>query len=284
MELVHVVMELWRLRLLLAVVVIAAVFAGLSLAFEVKLDPPGLHDKHGQRSGFAASQILVDTANSSIGDLRQGLPPLATRAGFLASLVTTTEVSQAIERYVGRPVGSVRTEGPSISVDPSISAAGVRSEGPVIGKPADSVTTDWLEGQTIVTVTTRAPTPSAALALSNATFAVFSKIEALSQLRSNPPPSARVRLIQLGRATGGYIEPHSSALLAAGVSVGTLIGGSILILLGAWVVTAWRNIAEGDARIRELQPLAPSKNGHVEDGHALADVGAPEATPRDPAS
>ena len=282
MEFIYITRQLWRLRALVAVAVVVAVVASLAVAYRIGLVPPSLHSKHTLVYGAASTQILVDSQNSAIGDLRQGLEPLINRAGMLAALVSTTEVSDALDRYLSLPPGAIDIQVPTLNASQISEAGAAKRANQLVGEPKGyRLKADWDGAQPVINIFTQAPTARGALALANATFAVLSKVEQNAELRPNPPPYSRVRLVQLGLARGGVVNPGATGQLAAVVGLGSFIASLLLILLGARVVRAWREAAalDGSPEQLGLVPSKPHQNGEVADPHAVA--GAVGLVPHD---
>ena len=95
MEAVTILRELWRRRILVAVVALVSILAGLSTAYSISLPPKSKSFE----VGVATGRILVDTPDSQVVDVQpKGSGTLGIRAGVLANLMTEGDVKAAIAK------------------------------------------------------------------------------------------------------------------------------------------------------------------------------------------
>lgn len=98
MDTVTILRELWRRRVLVGVVVLAAVFVGFLISYRVSLPP----ESRKYEVGVASARILVDTPNSQVVAVAPtGSETLGGRANLLANLMTEGGVKAAIARRAG---------------------------------------------------------------------------------------------------------------------------------------------------------------------------------------
>jgi hypothetical protein len=267
-ELVYILKELWQRRILVALVVLAAVISGLALAYRVSVFPPSLHSKRTIEYGAASTQILVDARSSAIGDLRYDLTPLVARAGVLARLATTGEVADALARQLGLPLNSIDIQGPTVNPSQVAAAGAAQRSSQLLGEASGyRVKADTDGTLPVINVFTQAPTADRAIALANATFIVLGKVVDSAQVSAATPPATQARLIQLGRAKGGVVNPGASKQLAAIATIGVLIGGVILILVVSRFARAWREVSILDF----ASSVEPPVNGKGEGGPAVVE-------------
>src|SRR4051812_6615791 len=97
MDTVTILRELWRVRLLVAVVGLLAVLAGLVVMFKV----PTLQSRRSE-VGVATARILVDTPDSQVVAVApKGSDTLGARANLLASLTVDGVVRSTIAEKAG---------------------------------------------------------------------------------------------------------------------------------------------------------------------------------------
>ena len=83
MELVTILRELWRLRVLVLGIALLAMLVGMALAFRL----PSLESRK-YEVGVATASVLVDTPNSQVIEVApKGSDTLAMRASLLANLM-----------------------------------------------------------------------------------------------------------------------------------------------------------------------------------------------------
>lgn len=98
MDTVTILRELWRRRVLVGVVAVAAIFVGFLISYRPSLPP----ESRKYDVGVASARILVDTPNSQVVEVAPtGSETLGARANLLANLMTEGEVKAAIARGAG---------------------------------------------------------------------------------------------------------------------------------------------------------------------------------------
>lgn len=225
--------------LLIAVTVIAAVAAGVG----TKLT------SHAIPTGAATVQLVVDSRQSALADLKQDPLPLVSRAQVFAQLMSSSAVLDAIARAAGIPVSDVTAEGPYSGV----------------GQPLDVPTPSEARGTQLVatnvpyhftfvpdanipliTASVQGPTPALAGRLANAVYPGIKAWLSTLQSSSGVPVKARVTLRQLGDAQAGTVNA-SSATTLAGIAAGAVL---LIGFIGLCAVEARRRAREGDKMAR----------------------------------
>ena len=107
MELVHIIKSLWRSKALVAVGAVLAL--AVAVAFGMR----------GQTvtGGTASTDVLIDSQESAIGDLRHDTLPLVARSGILAQILGADGATQAIAHDAGIPVNEIAVVGPELTID-----------------------------------------------------------------------------------------------------------------------------------------------------------------------
>jgi hypothetical protein len=244
--------ELWRGRAWLLAAGVAAIVAGILLAFRVSLLPPQLEAR---RYDVAAATVLavVDTPQSQAIDLSGStgvdVQVLSDRAKLLADLVTQAPMTQRIAARAGVParllvgvpekrLGKQIDEGPQVlgaAVDPDDRRAFVvRAKVPIL-----------LEGATpIIEITTRAPDRARAARLADATVAAMqARVREVASAERIPEP----RAITVRQLSSPRLTAVAHGLGAAGAMLAALLvfgAGCGAVLLGSLLRSNWRRSAE----------------------------------------
>jgi hypothetical protein len=281
MELVGFVKSLLRQKLVLAVILAFAVLAAFLTSFKAG---PGGVERRSTSVGAATSQILVDSAESTLvkGAASDQLAALGTRASVYAQYLSSREA-----------VGKIARE---LKVNPLlITASGPFSEGTGISdydeQSAESRATDLVdeakgyrlvfqaqEDVPIITVYATAPTVAGALALAHSSYAVLSgyigelKQQAAEQAKSDPKPkpvaSSTTPLIndiivrQLGQPEGGLVGGSADLMLMVLAFVGVFGLGCLVFAIGSGFMRHWRlanEMEQLDAQTQEWQAKVTSR-------------------------
>jgi capsular polysaccharide biosynthesis protein len=100
MDTVTILRELWRVRLLVAIVALIALLAGTAVVFKISF-PPKLESRR-YEVGVATARILVDTPSSQVVEVApKGSDTLGVRANLLASLMVDGVIRSTIAQRAG---------------------------------------------------------------------------------------------------------------------------------------------------------------------------------------
>lgn len=273
----------WPLTLL--VVVIAA-----GGAAAIKLKKPAVP------TGTATAQLMVDSPQSALADLRQDTIPLTTRASVFAQFMASSLIQQRIAAVLGVPTAEITTEGPFSVAGQSLNAVTPsEARGPQLTatKKLYRLTFVAQDQLPLVTVSAQAPTGAQAAKLADAVYpAVSGYLQGLQKTATPPsgliPFKNRVTLRQLGPSQVGSENSHGAIVLMAAAFAGLLLFG-LLTILAIEKARPKRRRATATAPI-EAEPR-PAVNGsagrehfrprHVEDDDALEGVDMSQAFPYD---
>lgn len=242
--------ELWRLRLLVALGALLAIVVGLSVAYHISL-PMTLHSRQ-YHVGIASTNALIDTSNSQVVDLGDGMTntagSLPGRAMLLARLLAAPPLKDEIARRAGVPprmligiAGSPDAAGSASSDTPTDTS--VKLDDP----RANILTVGTDEALPLLDVQAQAPSVATAQRLANAAITVLiSHVDTLAGA-DGIPAARRLVVKQLGSARGAEQLRGPSRMMAmiVGLFVFALVcGGTLLIasLSRAW----WRAKAADD--------------------------------------
>ena len=185
--------------------------------------------------GTASADVLIDSQESAIGDLRPDTLPLVARSGILAQILGADGATRAIADDAGIPVNEIVVVGPELTV------AGVPDQASAERATKLSESARYLveighgDGIPVLTILTRAPTTAEARMLADATAAALKNYVADYQERAVIPEKRRVTIRQLGPARAGEFKEAPSAILPFAV---------FLAIFGLWcfAILAWPRI------------------------------------------
>ncbi len=257
--------QLWRLRLLVALGVIAAAAIALLVGFHVSLSPLKVTQKS---SSFGAAQqsLLIDTPRSSLVERPRGFGDLIGRAEVVGRLANTDAVKARVARRMDTAPGRITVEGPNPN-GPQFQSAEPSAQqraNPVLGEAADfSVLIDTDPEAPVVTLFAQAKTGAEAVRLCNAMAdALTRSVERLvrdsrtgqeQQVRdaiAALPPEQRAdvnaaerrnqlrqllsegtRIRQLGAAVGGNASDQTGKAIVLAAFVGLVAAWCVFLLI-----------------------------------------------------
>jgi hypothetical protein len=255
-ELAQIIKTLWDQRIAVVAVLLVAFLAGLSTVYRVGT---GGLTKRSHQFGAAQSQILIDSPRSSLVDLTQETPPLATRAAVYTQFMRSNAVKEAISKSTGIPASLIVAQGPYTTAGgsqnlprPSEARANeVRGE-----KDGYRLVFDYQQDLPIVSIYAQAPTAKAAIRLAAGTVAGVRAYISQLEHEQNVPASAQTQIRELGAAEGGTVNAGADPIMAVLAFVGIVIAG----LGGILALTA---LARGLQRLSrsglaDREPAAPA--------------------------
>jgi hypothetical protein len=272
MQIVTILRELWRLRLLVALTAIVAVIVAISVAYKVS---PSSIESRKYSVGVATARILVDTPDSQVVEVApEGSDATGVRANLLANLMVEGEIKSEIARRAGLPPAELE----GVAKTAALPAAGATPPDP----RGYVLTTDVLSSQDgerlpIIEIEAQAPDAAKAAALADAAVtglrehldskAAADQVKTTDRLQLNPLGGPQARDVVRG--------PRMALAIAAGIFV--FLAGCATILGFFALVRAWRAV-DYEKLNRQLQYdltvissiEEPAANG---DGAAPADDG-----------
>ncbi len=241
LNLILILKELWRRRLLVGLSVVAAAALTILAVFQVSVSPPSIAKKS-QVEAQGSIEILVDSARSPIADARRDLTGLTARAGVFASYIAGGNVIGQIAKANGIPVGQIAVTGP---VPLPGEAPGADEEAAQQKPYAISITQS---GELpILAVVTRAPTVPEARKLAAAAPPAISRVVEKIQTQQGTPTTRRVEFRVLGPAEAALVDESLGNKVAAMLFLVLLSLFVVAILAAPRLVVAWR-AAEPDAQ------------------------------------
>jgi hypothetical protein len=216
MELAQALTLLWRRKIWVALGIVVALGAAVASVKMLKK----------QVYSTAATQMVVDSAKSPLGNSGASLVPFVARASVYADLMTSPSALAAIGQASGIPGTEIAATGPSNTA----------ATGPAPPSAAPIVTPYKLfldQDPTLPTVDiyAQAPTTQQAIALANGAVTGFANYLASLESQTAISTNQRVEIRQLGKAVGGVVDPGSNKKIAAIIFVMVLLIWCAIILL-----------------------------------------------------
>jgi hypothetical protein len=218
MELAQALHLLWRRKIWVALAVVVAIAAGLATVKLLKK----------QVYAVAATQMIVDSPRSPLGNTSASLDPFVARASVFADLMTNPPALAAIGEAAGIPGNEIVATGPSSAGQTPTSSA------PAASTPVESSFKLFLDQDpTLPTVNiyAQAPTTSQAIALANGAITGFNRYLQSLEGQTSISANQRVEIRQLGKAVGGMVDPGANKKLAAVAFFLVLLLCCVVILL-----------------------------------------------------
>jgi hypothetical protein len=300
MEAVTILRELWRRRILVALVALASILAGLATVYTVSFPPQSRSSK----VGVATGRILVDTPDSQVVDVQpKGQGTLGIRAGVLANLMTEGDVKAAIARRAGLRPGQLRA---GVEIDGVAPAAIANAAGDPKAHLLTTSPTINPDGTPlpVIDIQAQAPQPSDAAKLAKAAVSGLNDYLNTKAAGEDVPDARRLQVIGFGAPEVNEQTLGSPKVIAVAVTIVVFLLGCAAILVVSRLSRAWRVAAalevEQTAEEPEMTPEAPEtadepiavdassrwwrkaldgKRGPVEEPKALKRDPAPTSTP-----
>ncbi len=240
MNLILILKELWRRRLLVGLALLLAIAIPILAVFKVSAAPPSI-SKRSHVDAQGSIEILVDSARSPIADAHRDLTGLSTRAGVFARLMAGGNVVREIAEEAGVPFDQIDVAGPAPLPG---EAPGASGESPQI-HPYGLAFSQTGE-LPIVKVATRAPTLDQARALAAAAPGAVRKVVQSIQAQQGTPAAKRVEFRVLGPAEAAPMDEALGKKVALVLFVVILAIGIALILGVPRLRAAWHAAEPSD--------------------------------------
>ncbi len=267
METVTILRELWRRRLLVGVVSLAALATGLLLTYTVSFPP----ETRQQEVGIASTRILVDTPDSQVVDVApKGSDTLGLRANLLANLMSTGEVKGKIARRAGLRPGQLLAVAQSADEVPEVFTSAERGSRAhlLLTRP---VTNSQGEPLPIVEVEAQAPDAASAARLASAAVGGLGAYLDSKAANEDVDQARRLEVAGLGapqvreevRGSPGLVALAAAALVA-------LVGCAAIVIVPV-MGRRWHAAPEHDAPPKPNTQGAPDEPPPIQNGHTAAD-------------
>lgn len=250
MEPVQVIRQLWSRKVLVAIVVVVAIFAAILSAYQVSVSPPGLHSR-ALTVGAASSQILIDSPKSALVDGASlgTFEALSTRAKIYGEYLSSLAAREQIAKIAGVPARSISSAGPFSPATGQFNYESQSSEdraNEILQEGAQSrLVFTGQEGVPILTVDAQAATAARAVDLANASFTTLKHyVNNLSADGEDVKRGVTVR--ELGAPEGGTIGAGNDVVLMALAFLAVLILGCAAILVVPRFIQRWKTLNQAE--------------------------------------
>lgn len=241
--------ELWQRKILLAMGILVASLAAIASVSNVSLMPPKLND--GTLEYYSGrTQILVDSEDSSFGDLHRDVTPMVVRANVYSRFLTTPTALRVIGAKAHVPANQIHAEGPyqlgqaRFIQEPTAERRGSQ----IAGREARyRLRYDSDPELPIVTVYAEAPSAREATALAEGAASGLAGYVKQLQDEQGISERRRVAIRQLGSTTGAPVTAGASTKVAAFVFMVMLGLWCLATLFVARMIASWRQAAVMEA-------------------------------------
>ena len=246
MESIVILRELWRLRLLVILAALLAIFSAVLVSYRVSLPSLKLESRQ-YHVGIASARTLIDTPASQVVDLNpKGADTLNARASLLANLMVSTPVKSIIARDAGVPPDRLVAIAPTApgSGGPTVPTTLSQKAAEASKTPgAYLLTLQSDETLPIISVDAQAPTAAAAARLANAaTTGLRDYLRSVAGAQ-NLPAGRQIVVSGLGgaQAADQVRGPRKLFAIAAFVFVFGFACFAIIMISG--IARGWRRAA-----------------------------------------
>ena len=270
MELARTLRTLWLRRRLVALGALVAALAAFLGVYRVGVFPPSLQARTNVFAS-ASSQILVDTPGSAFADLSYDLESLDTRATVFARFLASPAAIALIAREAKLPVDAIEAQGPYELNLPEVQQAPTaeKRSSQIIGEGAlYRLRFENNPSLPIVSVFAQAPGRDEAVTLAAAVPAALRGYIDRIQERQHTPPSQRVEIRQLGKATGAIVNKGANLQIAALVFIVVLGGWCMLLIPARTIARGWRELNANERRGANGSPARRNGRRHSQEAPA----------------
>ena len=263
MDAVTILRELWRRRVLVALVAFAALLVGFLLAYRVGFPP----EPRKYEVGVATARVLVDTPQSQVIKVDpRGSDTLGLRASVLANLMVEGEAKAAIARRAGLKPRKLKAVSASATAldesgsdpqpvstefpdDPDVHMIRTR----VIANPDG-------EQLPIIETDVQAPDAASATKLANATIAGLTDyLDRRAAADEDVEERSRLRVSGLGGAQAVVAARGPGRAVAAAAAIFLFVAGCGAILLVSAFPRSWRAAEVSDHARQRAWPRTTSR-------------------------
>jgi capsular polysaccharide biosynthesis protein len=230
MELAYIFKTLTERKLALAVTTVLAL--ALAIVSGYSVSSSGLKPRSSQY-GAASQQVLIDSPQSALVDLKKDTVPLAVRALVYAQFMRSGAIVDPIAQRLGISPAQVTTQGPF-----SADGAGQATPQPAVSRSNQlaaerdqyRLAFDAQENLPVVTIYAQAPSEAKAIALANASVSSLQQYVATLQTKQQLKDSDRVLIRSLGGPSAGTVNHGSSPVMMVLIFFVVIGFGCALIL------------------------------------------------------
>lgn len=274
MDLAALLTRLWKLRAAVAIAAVCAVLGAIALTYDVSLLPPTIKDPKLDISA-AQTQIFLDSPNSTIGDLDSPVAPLAERAEIYTQFLETEEIRAGIAKVARLPAESFIVEGQR-GGQLALPGSEQRANELVVESSVRRVFFRSEKGSPIISVYAQAPEASVAIGLANGAAQAISDYVTKLQDRQRIPGYRRLRIEQVGQASGGPVNKGAEKGQLGVTALGLFLLGCVIVLVGAKVLADLRRVRSDERRSDPDWPAADGAGELTDEGELDPEWTSPE--------
>jgi hypothetical protein len=271
MEAVTILRELWRRRVLVALVAFAAVLVGFVLAYRVGFPP----EPRKYEVGLATARVLVDTPQSQVIRVDpKGSDTLGLRASVLANLMVEGEAKDAIARRAGlkpkklKAVSASATTVDESSSEPQPVSTAFPDDPDVHMIRTRVITNPDGEQLPIIETDVQAPNAASATKLANATVTGLTDyLDKRAAADEDVDERRRLRVSGLGSAQATVAARGPGRAVAVAAAIVIFLAGCAIILLVSALARSWRaaEVSEQAETIDSVPDDTPSEDFAFDD-------------------
>jgi capsular polysaccharide biosynthesis protein len=231
-DLILILRELWRRRLLVVLIALAAIAVGWVVGFQPSFPPKS----RSYTVGIATARVLVDTPQSQVVEVApKGSETLGSRASVLANLMVDGELKDAIAKRAGlepkQLIAQTQASGGPVAIIP-------------IGPKDRSLTTGVLINSDlaqlpIIKIESQAPTVKEAAKIADAVTALGEYLDSKANVEGISS-ARRLQVSGLGAAQVHEATRGPGKVMALAAALLTLLAGCALVLMVSALVRGWR--------------------------------------------
>jgi capsular polysaccharide biosynthesis protein len=242
MELVNILRQLWRWRLLVLAAGALAIACGILASYKVTL--PSHLESRQYKVGLGSVNVLIDTPDSQVIDLDpKGADAVGTRANLLANLIATSPIKSAIAARVHMPASQLTFVTPSAGgvTTPLADDASVQNK-----RNESIISIRTATDLPVISVDTQAADAETAGRLANG--AVLGLRDYLTSVAATQkvPEARQLVLRQLGAAQVGTAVRGPRRLIGILVILFVFALGCVAIVVVSGVVRDWRAVSAAE--------------------------------------
>lgn len=240
--------ELWAHKVGLALALALATLVAVRTLYGIELFPPGL-ERNPIQLASASTEVIVDTPRSAVTDLREdtySFAELTNRALLLGNVLASLPVRTYIARRSKLAPEEIQVSAPLTPEQPrAVASSAYQPKTSDILDSPDEYRLSIHANPTVpvLNIYSEAPDGKSAARLANAAVdGLGDYLRALAR-EHGTPGDEQVRLNQLGRASGGVVNPGAGLQLAVLAFTVIFAGSCALVLFVARVRRGWVSTA-----------------------------------------
>lgn len=246
MQTVTILRQLWRRRVVTALIALVSILAGVLVVYKVSPSPLQVQSRK-YDVGIATARILVDTPESQVVDVSpRGSDTLGIRANLLANLMVDGVVKTAIAKRAGLAPDAFYGVAES-ATDPAAETPPKNPREAMVLRTKVLMTPDG-ERMPIIEIEAQAPSTDGARMLANASIAGLSDYLNSKAAQDHVADARRLRVSGLGVAQARMAPRGPRLAYGLAAAIFLFLAGCTAMLGGSRLIHAFRAAGRDDAR------------------------------------